>query len=203
MLSWRKSMALSKQAKTLTTNQINKMLDHLKGTRYPTRNRCIALLSCKAGLRAKEIADLKWGMVLNPEGNLSDSINLTNDASKGKNGGRVIPLNSSLKESLENHKDEEGEVLPHRHIIHTERNSHTTPNAIAHMFKAWYKRVGFDGCSSHSGRRTFITNAAKKVGFVGGSIRDIQALAGHSSIQNTQRYIDQDVEAQKKLVNMI
>jgi integrase len=194
---------LNKQAKILTTNQITKMLDHLSGTRHPNRNQVIFYLSAKAGLRAKEIAELKWGMVLDPEGNLSDSINLTNDASKGKNGGRVIPLNSLLKESLENLMGEHWDVLPHRHIIHTERNSHTTPNAIAHMFKSWYKRMGFEGCSSHSGRRTFITNAAKKVGFVGGSIRDIQALAGHSSIQNTQRYIDQNSEAQRKLVELV
>jgi integrase len=71
------------------------------------------------------------------------------------------------------------------------------------MFKTWYKRMGFDGCSSHSGRRSFITNAGKKVGFVGGSIMDIQALAGHYSIQNTQCYIEQDTEAQRKLVELI
>ena len=59
---------LAKKAKTLTTQQINKMLDHLRGTRYPTRNRTILLLSVKAGLRAKEISELTWSMVLDPEG---------------------------------------------------------------------------------------------------------------------------------------
>jgi integrase len=59
------------------------------------------------------------------------------------------------------------------------------------------------GCSSHSGRRTFITNAAKKISTIGGSLRDIQALAGHSSLAVTQRYIDGDSEARRKIVDLL
>ena len=57
--------------------------------------------------------------------------------------------------------------------------------------------------SSHSGRRTFITRAAKKVVEAGGSLRDVQQLAGHSSLQTTQRYIEGDSEAKRKLVDLI
>jgi integrase len=71
----------------------------------------------------------------------------------------------------------------------------------------WFKRacgyLGLDGCSSHSGRRTFITWAARLVHKAGGSLRDVQLLADHRSIQTTQRYIDGDTEAQRKLVSLI
>jgi len=59
------------------------------------------------------------------------------------------------------------------------------------------------GCSSHSGRRTFITRAARKVSQVGGSLRDVQELAGHTSLAMTQRYIEGDTEAKRKLVALI
>ena len=66
-----------------------------------------------------------------------------------------------------------------------------------------YRAVGLEGRSSHSGRRTFITRAARLVHKAGGSLRDVQLLAGHRSIQTTQRYIDGDTDAQRKLVSMI
>jgi integrase/recombinase XerD len=65
------------------------------------------------------------------------------------------------------------------------------------------KTIGLTGCSSHSGRRTFVTRAARLVHNAVGSLRDVQLLAGHRSIQTTQRYIDGDTDAQRKLVAMI
>jgi integrase len=65
-------------------------------------------------------------------------------------------------------------------------------NSIVNWFVAMFAELGIDGCSSHSGRRTFITSAAKNVYRGGGSLRDVQLLAGHQSIDTTQRYIDGD-----------
>jgi integrase/recombinase XerD len=71
------------------------------------------------------------------------------------------------------------------------------------MFHRWYRHLGFYGCSSHSGRRTFITAAARKISLVGGSLRDVQQLAGHSSIRTTQAYIDANPEAQLRVVELV
>ena len=51
--------------------------------------------------------------------------------------------------------------------------------------------------------RTFITNAARKISTVGGSLRDVQSLAGHSSLATTQRYIDGDSEARRRVVELV
>ena len=51
----------------------------------------IPLLSVKAGLRAKEIASLTWEMITTSDGEIGNSIQLTNVASKGKSGGRSYP----------------------------------------------------------------------------------------------------------------
>jgi integrase/recombinase XerD len=74
---------------------------------------------------------------------------------------------------------------------------------IVNMLRQWYLALGFDGCSSHSGRRTFITNAARRISSVGGSIKDVQMLARHSSLAMTQRYIEADIDAQKRVVQLI
>lgn len=77
------------------------------------------------------------------------------------------------------------------------------PSSIVIWFATTYRAVGLAGCSSHSGRRTFITKAARLVHKAGGSLRDVQMLAGHRSIQTTQRYIDGDTDAQRRLVSLI
>ena len=69
--------------------------------------------------------------------------------------------------------------------------------------RSWYGRLGLIGCSSHSGRRTFITETSKRIGSVGGSLRDIQMLVGHSNLQTTQRYIESDSESQRRVVDLI
>src|SRR5207245_495612 len=88
-------------------------------------------------------------------------------------------------------------------VVRSERGSRMTPVSICNWFKTLYQSLGFEGCSSHSGRRTFITKAARTVGRVGGSLRDVQALAGHASIQTTQGYIEVNTESQRKLVALL
>jgi integrase/recombinase XerD len=89
------------------------------------------------------------------------------------------------------------------YVISTERGLSTSPQAIVNMFQRWYRHLGFVGCSSHSGRRTFITNAALKISTVGGSLKDVQELAGHVNLRTTQRYIDANPEAQVRVVGLV
>ena len=86
-------MALGKQAKTRTKKQATLVLSYLLQTRYPLRNKVVFLLSVKAGLRAKEISHLTWAMLTDAQRELASAIRLENNASKGRTGGRVIPLN--------------------------------------------------------------------------------------------------------------
>jgi integrase len=58
-------------------------------------------------------------------------------------------------------------------------------------------------CSSHSGRRSFITLAACNIYRSGCSLRDVQLLARHSSIETIEHYIDGDTWAQRRLVGYV
>ncbi len=195
-------MAQGKQAKVLTNAQIKIALRYLEQTRYPERDQVVFLLSLKAALRAKEIASLTWSMVTDAEGNLSDVIALEDKASKGKGGGRMVPMNKELKTALEAYQ-KVAVGKPGDYVLTTERAARMTPGTVAMWFQRLYNALGFDGCSSHSGRRTFVTRAARKVSLVGASLRDVQQLVGHASLQTTQLYVEGDTEAKRKLVNII
>jgi len=191
---------LTKKSKVISNRQANVILAYLATTKHPIRNRLIFLLSVKAGLRAKEISELRWSMVTDAEGWIDDEIRLPDSASKGQSGG-VIPIARSLREALSDWARKVGTIEPDRCIIHTQRCNRTSPQVVVNMFWHWYRAVGFDGCSSHSGRRTFITNAARNIGQFGGSLRDVQALARHRSLSMTQSYIEVDSEAIRKVVD--
>ena len=196
-------MGLGKQAKTLTKAQVDAALGYLSNTRHSARNRVILLLSVKAGLRAKEIASLTWDMVTASDGEIGNTLHLTNEASKGRAGGRIVPLNRELRSALLELRRMPLLGRPSPFVIITERSAQTSPHAIVNLFSRWYRELGFSGCSSHSGRRTFITNAARKISTVGGSLRDVQALAGHSNLSTTQRYIEAHAEAQQRIVELV
>jgi len=198
-------MGIGKQAKILNPKQVEAILHHIGNRRNGLRNQVIFLLSIRAGLRAKEIASLKWSMVVGADGEVADYIHLTNDASKG-NSGRIIPINKGLKASLAELYVGERQLpqfdVAAAYVVSTERSDRTSAQAIVNQFQRWYRDLGLIGCSSHSGRRTFITNAARRISTVGGSLRDVQMLAGHSSLQTTQRYIEGDSDAKRRIVEL-
>jgi integrase len=197
-------MALGKQAKILTDKQIRAVLAELDTRRYPLRDRVIFLLSIKAGLRAKEVAFVTWAMVTDAEGEIADVIALENRASKGKGGGRHIPIHPDLKAALiALHRDRGEKVRPDMPVIHSERDRGLSAASVVVWFFRLYRGLGMVGCSSHSGRRSFITRASRRISEVGGSLRDIQQLAGHASLATTSRYIECDAEAQRKVVALI
>jgi integrase len=78
-----------------------------------------------------------------------------------------------------------------------------TAKTIVNWFKSTYLALGLVGCSSHSGRRTFVTNAARRIHKAGGSLRDVQELAGRRSIKTTQGYIEGNSDAQRRVIYAI
>jgi integrase len=191
---------VGKRAKILSPDCVEDLLVFARHTRHPIRNQAIVLLSIKAGLRAGEIANLAWSMVAEPSGKIGSSVELHDRIAK-KGSGRVIPLHPELRAALI--KLARLNFILDGPVIRSERGGPMTPISIVCWFAQAYRTIGLRGCSSHSGRRTFITRAARLVYKAGGSLRDVQLLAGHRSIQTTQRYIDGDTDAQRKLVSLI
>jgi integrase len=188
-----------RRAKILSSTDVGDLLIFASCTRNPLRNRVIVLLSAKAGLRAHEIASLTWDMVVGPTGQIGGVIELRDTAAK-KGSGRMIPMHRDLRCALENLRRVAAQS---ECVVTSERGRAMTSSSIVVWFNRAFKNIGLKGCSSHSGRRTFVTRAARMVHKAGGSLRDVQVLAGHRSIETTQRYIEGDSDAQRKLVAMI
>lgn len=188
-----------KQAKILSDAHITALRQYCLKTRNPLRNQAMVLLSAKSGLRAGEIAKLTWEMLLTPSGAISTTIEIQNSIAK-KGSGRSVPMHPDLQKVLKRLQLQSENTGP---VIRSERGNRMTDISVVNWFAIAYRTLGLTGCSSHSGRRTFITRAARLVHRAGGSLRDVQLLAGHSSIQTTQQYIDGDSDAQRKLVTLI
>jgi len=189
-----------RQAKTITPAQVNALMRHVRGHSDPDRSRAILLLSLKAGLRAAEIAQLEWPMVLGPTGDIAHVLAVDDRIAK-KRAGRLVPMHADLRQALvalrRQAQDNRGPVIRSR------RGGALRPNSLVNWFIALFQELGFEGCSSHSGRRTFITMAARMTHKAGGSLRDVQLLAGHASIETTQAYIDGDSFAQHRLIALL
>jgi integrase len=190
-------MALGKQAKILTEAQQKVVLAHLATRRLADRNTVMFLLSVDAGLRAKEIAMLEWSMLTDAQGQLTDEIRLQDRASKGRSGG-VVYMSKRLRQAL---GALGGGVVLKGAVLVSQAGVAMSPQVVTNWFFNLYRELGFEGCSSHSGRRTAITRWARKVSSVGGSMRDVQALARHSSLAMTQRYVEVSEEAMRKVVS--
>ena len=142
-------------------------------------------------------------MLIDASGEVADVIALTNSASKGKNGGREIPMHPELRSALIALQTTRCEkVRADLPVVYSERGRGYSAAAIAVWFHTRFAELRIEGASSHSGRRTFITAAAKIVE-AGGSLRDIQELAGHTSLATTQRYIQGDTAAKRNVIKLI
>jgi len=183
-------------AKILTETNLRAALAVLKDA----RERAMVLMSLKAGLRATEIAGLTWGCIRE-----DDSVIELVSTKGGK--PRTVPVNKDLRKALRAYRLECKRTGDGDHVFlarHARPGTPLTANAVAAWFKDLYaRRLGWTGYSSHSGRRTFATHAARKATSVGGSLRDVQDMLGHASLSTTQLYLEPSSDAKRRLVDLI
>src|SRR6266849_4658723 len=135
-----------KQAKIVSPTQERAILGYLETTRYPSRDRVMFLLSMKAGLRAKEIASLTWAMVTDAAGQVAEAMQLQNRASKGKTGGRTIPLHPDLQAALVALQTTRGAMAtPERSVLFSERGGGLSSATV----RVWLDRKSTRLNSSH------------------------------------------------------
>ena len=124
---------LGKQAKILSPLDVADLLTFADCSRHPIRNRVIVLLSAKAGLRAGEIANLTWDMVVDASGQISNIIELRDHAAK-KGSGRLIPMHPDLADALSAWRQV---AAGPGHVVRSERGGPMTALSIV----VWFNRA--------------------------------------------------------------
>lgn len=190
-----------KQARTLTNSELERVLLVVREMPHAERNRIALLLSFYAGMRVKEVASLRVKDVYEPDGSVKTYILLSPEQTKGKKGRQVV-VSKKLKKELGRYLGslKNGKYGPDSPLIPSQKsNLPFSPNSLCQVFGRIYDKVGITGATSHSGRRTFITQLANK----GISVRVIMSLAGHQNLSTTQRYIDVNDALLKSAVEVI
>jgi integrase/recombinase XerD len=187
-----------RQAQTLNEAQLRRVLHYCRSRRHPARDETIVLFSFYAGLRAKEIAALKHVDVFDEAGTVREQFILAAEQSKGGKT-RTVYLNQRLRRALADYAAGLNLRDPRRPLFESQKGGHFSANTMCQLFLDVYKAVGLKDASSHSGRRTYITRLANK----GVGVRLLAALAGHSHISTTQRYIDVNAEQLSAAVELL
>ena len=201
-------MSLTKSHEALSDKQVKNAVARMGDYRFATRNRAIISLGLYAGLRACEIGAVCWKDVLTADDAIGDELRVRNLIAKGKHGGGLVAMNGKLKSVLSElfaiatQQDKPMMEIRNQTIIRSQNNRAMKTQSIVNLMFAHYRKCDIQA-SSHTARKTFITNTARLISTVGGSIHDIAALARHSSIQTTQIYLSKNSDAQKIVVNMI
>ncbi|ALK89162.1 tyrosine-type recombinase/integrase [Limnohabitans sp. 63ED37-2] len=188
------------QAKTLTKEEMTRVLDYINTRRFAQRNRAMMLLTHLAGLRIGEVACLRWSDVTNSDGKIKDEIRLLPDMTKGRHA-RTVFINSKLKIELQTYADQAKCIDRCYPFFATQKSikSGFSANSLSQTIALLYEGAGLEGASSHSGRRTFLTNLANK----GTSIHLLKSLAGHRSIQTTALYLYSSPIQLKAVVELV
>ena len=198
------------ERKFLTDEEI----EHLKRNCRTAKEKLIINLGLLAGLRVKEVADLKCGdislLAVNPSGCYSQlsrrmsgfTSGITTSSLTVRNGKggkpRLVRFNGELKESIMEYLNNpltsplplgerervRGENEP---LLKSGNNGHISRRTIQRVFERVAGRAGISGHSFHHLRHTYASYLYRASNY---NLRLVQKQLGHSSIKTTQVYAD-------------
>ena len=191
---------MAKQAKVLNNTEVRKVLDYVATRKHSLRNRALVMMMFNTGMRVSEVASLRIRDVMDTDSNIKNEIRLLAENTK-TNEARTVFVNEKLRRELQNYAKLLVNTNPNCKFFYSQKRDSDgfTANTLTQHFHYLYKRVGLDGCSSHSARRTFITTLANK----GIGVRVIMGLSGHKALSSVQCYIDCNSELMRNAVEMV
>ena len=175
------------RAAVLTTHQIRAVAAVARARpRLPLRALATFTLSVGAGLRAKELSSLRWIDVFTPEGEAREVVHLKAAYTKGAKTRDIFLSSPKLRRTLEDYHSESRPWDFNEPLFKSQKGGHLTATSMSRFLKQLYVETGIPRGSSHSGRRTMITQLAEK----GVDLKAISVIAGHSNVRTTALYVE-------------
>jgi integrase/recombinase XerD len=148
------------------------------------RDRTLFGVCLYTGCRIAEACSLNTRDIYNNSGAVRPSINFRKNNTKGKCQTRTIPVNVNLRSLLETWHPQSGSIFlfPGRP---SNCEKHLSADAADQALRVAFARVGIEGASTHSFRRTALTQMSN----AGIPLRVIQEISGHNGIKGLQSYL--------------
>ncbi len=174
------------QAKVLTGPELERLFKEGFPT---TRDRCLFAICLFTGCRVSEALALETTDLGN------NTITFRKSTTKGKLKTRQISITPALATFIdEYHPPASGALFPGMH-----GRGHLSRFTADRLLKEACRRIGVEGVSTHSFRRTALTQMHN----AGIPLKHIQEISGHHDLGTLQRYLEVSTEEKQKAVAVI
>ena len=188
-----------KQARTLTKSEIAQVVTHAATHRAGGRDRAIFQLAFATGMRACELASITVGHIRDGQGKVLPEVMLEPENTKGSKHGRIF-LSTKVQKEMQFYLDAchraSKDTAP---LFPSERRQPFSANTMTKLMIRTLAECGLKNATSHTPRRTLITNLANKAI----SIKVISTIARHSNVSTTSRYISVNDDQMRAAINMV
>jgi len=187
------------QAKTLSKAELKQLLYVTNScSRYSQRDSTMLLFTHLCGLRVGEVAALCFDDILAANGNVRDEMTLDAARTKSKRARKIF-LPKQMQRQLQAYTSSVAKRPQHGYLFSTQKSARFSANTATQHLQRLYARAGISGATSHSGRRTWLTALSQR----GVSVFVLAEMAGHRSIQTTQRYVSVNDEMKRNAAELI
>ena len=186
-------------AKLLSEKEQKQIFKAIEIGTHKDRNRLIFSFGLFAGLRSIELCNLKVSDVIDDANKVKEVINLKKEQVKGNKSNSVY-VSEKLKKEILRYMAVDTNKINNRqdYLFKTQKRTQFRAESMQLLIKTVSENANVFGVTSHSLRRTFITELSNKMI----SARVIQKLARHSNLSITQLYIETNDEQLLKAVNL-
>ncbi|MHC5725394.1 MAG: tyrosine-type recombinase/integrase [Nostoc sp.] len=167
------------RAKVLTQSEIQLIFSHGLDN---DRDRTLFAVCLFSACRIRECCTLLTQDIYTPKGNVRPRLIIRKSNTKGKLATRSIPVIEDLRRLLVEYYPLAGDdyLFPGR------SNGHISEDSAARILRTACQQVDIFGVSSHSFRRTALTQMSN----AGIPLRVIQEISGHRNLEQLQRYLE-------------